>query len=84
MRTTLGLALLLALVLLANAVPPGSGNRDEGSDDGSDDDSDGDTSDPPQNNAATVLTPTIYKACDNSVCWSALALTGVAWVMYEA
>ncbi len=89
MRTTLDLALLLTLVLLANAgfvpfsdstMPSDSGNEPN--------DSPPDHTDPPEHpespNAATVLTPTIFTASHDSVFWSALALTGVAWVMYGA
>ena len=79
MRTTLGLALLLTLVLLANAGFPGSENEEEGSDDYH-----GHPPESGDSNAATALTPTIFTVGHNSQYWSAVALTGVAWAMYGA
>lgn len=76
MRITLGLALLLTLGLLANAGRPGSEDDD--------DDDDGSNPQQPGQNAATVLTPTIFTAGHDSPYWSAAALAGVAWVMYGA
>ena len=78
MRITLGLALLLTLGLLANAGRPGSEDDDD------DDDDNGGTPQTPGQNAATVLTPTIFTAGHDSPYWSAAALAGVAWVMYGA
>lgn len=80
MRTTLGLALLLTLVLLANAGAP----ADSGSagDDGDDDDNGHPAPSAP--NTAMALTPTIFTATHDGVCWSALALTGVVLAMYGA
>ena len=79
MRTTLGVALLLTLVLLANAIGPQSGSDDDGGDD--------DYHPPPSPgdpNAAMTLRPTIFTANHDGVSWSALALTGVALAMYGA
>ena len=82
MRTTVGLALLLTRLLLANAgfVPSDSGNEPKESDP-----DDADAPDRPESpNAATVLTPTIFTASHDGMRWTALALTGVAWVMHGA
>ena len=82
MRFTLGLALLLTLVLLGNAAgPPESGSEDSGSDDSGEE---GAHPAHTGDNAATVLTPTIFPPSHNSVFWSGLAFTGVAWAMYGA
>ena len=81
MRTTFGLALLLTLILLANAV--GTGGSRSGDDDGDDDNDDDDYPvQQPQNSAAMALTPTIFTATHDGVCWSALALTGVVLAIY--
>ena len=80
MRFTIGLALLLTLVLLGNAAGPvGSGSEDSGQDD--------EHTNPPKSpghNTASVLTPTVFTPSHNSVFWSGLAFTGVAWVMCGA
>ena len=78
MRTTFGLALLLTLTLLANAAGTG------GSRSGDDDNDDDYPVQQPQNSAAMALTPTIFTATHDGVCWSALTLTGVVLAMYGA
>ena len=79
MRFTLELALLLTLVLLGNAAGPvGSGSANSGDDD------EHPTPSKPLDNTATVLTPRIFTPSHNSVFWSGLAFTGVAWAMYGA
>ena len=83
MRTTLGLALLLTLALLANAVVPEGSRSGDTDGEGDDGDIDGHPVQP-QNSAAMALTPTIFTATHDGVCWSALALTGVVLAMYGA